>query len=381
MRLFARRLITLLLAGMVALAGSLDADMAAPQGQRPDELHRRDHEPIVIGHRGASGLRPEHTLEAYWLAIQEGADYIEPDLVSTFDRQLVARHENEIGSTTDVASHPEFASRFRTKTIDGASVAGWFTEDFTLAELKTLRARERLSTLRPTTFDGRFEIPTLQEIIDLVRAVNEQRRLLRPAQKPVGIYPETKHPSYFDSIGLSLEEPLVDTLRANGYQGQTAAVFIQSFEVSNLRNLAQLIDVPLVQLINNGGRPFDFVLNKDPRTYADLVTPSGLNEIATYAAGIGANKDLIVPRSASGALLTPTSLIRDAHRAGLIVHGWTFRAENTFLPLDFRRGTDPSRLGDMRAEATLFLELGIDGYFTDHPGVGVAARDAFVKRP
>ena len=380
MYFFSRSLSVAAVTVVVACAFSGGAGVDAVERQKPDELHRRDSDPIVIGHRGASGLRPEHTLESYWLAIQEGADYVEPDLVSTSDHILVARHENEIGSTTNVASHPEFANRKTTKVVDGVSINGWFTEDFTLAELKTLRARERLDTLRPTTFDGRFEIPTFQEVIDLVHAVNLQRQQLNPKQKPVGIYPETKHPSYFDGIGLSLEEPLVDTLRANGYQGRTAAVFIQSFEVANLKDLATMTDVPIVQLINLGGRPWDFTVAYDPRTYADMITPAGLKDIAKYASGIGANKDLIVPRNASGALLAPTSVIDDAHKAGLIVHGWTFRAENTFLPTNFRIGTDPAKLGDLRAEATLFLELGIDGYFTDYPGIGVAARNAFVKK-
>ncbi len=265
--------------------------------------------------------------------------------------------------------------RRTTKTIDGVAITGWFTEDFTLAELKTLRARERLPQLRSTNFDGRFEIPTLQEVINLVATINAQRRQSR--LKPVGIYPETKHPTYFDGIGLSLEEPLVAILHANGYRGRHAPVFIQSFEVSNLRDLATMTEVPLVQLLNAGGKPYDFVVSGDPRTYADMARPAGLADIAGYADGVGANKDLIVPRNSAGSLLSPTTLIHDAHRAGLVVHGWTFRAENTFLPLNFRVGADPGRLGDLRAEMKLFLELGIDGYFTDHPGIGSAALDAF----
>jgi glycerophosphoryl diester phosphodiesterase len=331
-------------------------------------------EPIVIGHRGASGHRPEHTLEAYWLAIQDGADFVEPDLVATRDGILVARHENDISGTTDVASHPEFASRRVTKMIDGIATTGWFTEDFTLAELKTLKARKRLPDLRGTKFDGLYEVPTLQEVINLVRGYNKNK----PARS-IGIYPETKHPTYFAGIGLSLEERLVQVLDANGYTSPNDAVFIQSFETSNLKELSRLTRVRLVQLIDASGKPYDLVLKSDLRTYADLVKPQGLREIATYASGIGVNKNLIFPRDAQGKLLGPTNLIRDAHATGLIVHGWTFRAENTFLPVDFRRGTNPILLGDLAAEIQTFLEQGMDGFFTDFPGIGNATRDLFVK--
>ena len=361
-----RTILPLTLIGAVTFAETVGSGPAAVQGQRTT--------PIVIGHRGASGDRPEHTLEAYWLAIQEGADYVEPDIVSTRDGVLVARHENEISGTTDVAAHASFASRRTTKLIDGVNVTGWFTEDFTLAELKTLRARERLPQLRATSYDGRFEIPTLQEVIDLVARVNAER--LKGSNQPlVGIYPETKHPTYFDSIGLSLEEPLVRLLDANGYRGKNALVYVQSFETANLRDLAGMTSVPLVQLLNSGGRPFDFVVNGDPRTYADLATLAGLREIAGYAQGVGVNKDLVVPRGTGGQLLAPTALVHDAHRSGLLVHAWTFRAENTFLPLDFRVGTDPGTLGDLAGELRHFLGLGLDGFCTDHPGIGRAAAD------
>ncbi|GAB3952581.1 hypothetical protein GCM10027614_56460 [Micromonospora vulcania] len=215
--------------------------------------------PIVIGHRGASGYRPEHTLEAYRLAIRMGADYIEPDLVSTSDGVLVARHENEISGTTDVAARPEFADRRATKTIDGVAATGWFTEDFTLAELKTLRAQERLSQVRVanTVYDGRFEVPTLQEIIDLARTEGRARG------RTIGIYPETKHPSYFTSIGLPLEEPLLQVLRQNELDHRNAPVFIQSFETANLRRLRQLTDVNLIQLLDSTGRPYDFTVAGD----------------------------------------------------------------------------------------------------------------------
>jgi len=360
-----RTILPLTLIGAVTFAETVGSGPAVVQGQGT---------PIVIGHRGASGDRPEHTLEAYWLAIQEGADYVEPDIVSTRDGELVARHENEISGTTDVAAHASFAGRRTTKVIDGVSVTGWFTEDFTLAELKTLRARERLPQLRGTSYDGRFEIPTLQEVIDLVARVNAER-LKGSNQTLVGIYPETKHPTYFDSIGLSLEEPLVRILDANGYRGKNALVYVQSFETANLRDLAGMTSVPLVQLLNSGGKPFDFVVNGDPRTYADLATLAGLREIAGYAQGVGVNKDLVVPRGGGGQLLAPTALVHDAHRSGLLVHAWTFRAENTFLPLDFRVGTDPGKLGDLAGELRHFLELGLDGFFTDHPGIGRAAAD------
>ena len=334
------------------------------------------HRPIVIGHRGASGYRPEHTLASYRLAIELGADFIEPDLVSTKDHVLVARHENDITGTTDVASHPEFASRRTTKVVDGASVTGWFTEDFTLAELRTLRAKERLPDVRPqnTAFDGLERIPTFQEVIDLAK------------RSGVGIYPETKHPTYFRGIGLPLEEPLLATLRANGLDRADAKVFIQSFEVGNLKRLHRMTRVPLVQLLDELGKPFDFVQSGDPRTYADLAKPAGLEEIATYARGIGPNKNLIVPRDSTNHLRQPTSLVRDAHRAGLLVHPFTFRNENTFLPEDFRQGNPASpeflrARGDSPAEFRLFFGLGVDGLFTDNSDTAVAAReDLFGKR-
>ena len=339
----------------------------------------RDPDAIVIGHRGASGYRPEHTLAAYRLAIRQGADFIEPDLVSTADGHLVARHENEIGGTTDVADHPEFTDRRTTKVIDGQAVTGWFTEDFTLAELKTLRARERIPDIRPdnTRFDGQETIPTLQEVIDLVR---------REGRGRVGIYPETKHPTYFQEIGLALEEPLVEILHRNGFRNPRSKVFIQSFEVANLKKLRTMTKLPLVQLINASGQPYDFVVAGDSRTYADLATPDGLGEIAGYAQGIGPNKDLIVPRDAEGRLLAPTSLVDDAHDAGLVVHPWTFRNENVFLPADFRVGdpSDPDYLrqhGDAEGELRLFFGLGVDGVFSDFPDTAVAVRNELFGAP
>jgi glycerophosphoryl diester phosphodiesterase len=355
-------LLLAVLAPGIALAGSTDRQ----SGGDGDNTVRR---PIVIGHRGAAGYRPEHTLASYRLAIELGADFIEPDLVSTKDHVLVARHENDITATTNVADHPEFATRRTTKVVDGASITGWFTEDFTLAELRTLRAKERLPDVRPqnTAFDGIELVPTFQEVIDLAKRFR------------VGIYPETKHPTYFRGIGLPLEEPLVATLRANGLDRPDAKVFVQSFEVGNLKQLHRMTKVPLIQLLDELGKPFDFVVSGDPRTYKDLAKPAGLAEIATYARGIGPNKNLIVPRDSSNHLQTPTSLVGDAHHAGLLLHPFTFRNENTFLPQDFRQGNPASpeflrARGDSPAEFRLFFGLGVDGLFTDDSDTAVATR-------
>jgi glycerophosphoryl diester phosphodiesterase len=325
--------------------------------------HRSD-DVIVIGHRGASGYRPEHTLAAYRLAIRQCADFIEPDVVATRDGVLVARHENEISGTTDVASRPEFAGRRTTKTIDGLPITGWFTEDFTLAELRTLRARERIPNVRPQSaaYDGRFRVPTLQQVVDLAR------RSRTCDGRRVGIYPETKHPSYFRSIGLALEPRLVRLLHANGYRTRRAPVFIQSFEVSNLQRLATMTRLRLVQLVGCGGRPYDFTVAGDPRTYADLLTPAGLDFVRSYADGIGVCKDRL-PRNAS----PPSPVIRDAHRRRLLVHAWTFRRENQFLPVDLRVGTDPNAPGNLTAEIRAFVAMGVDGVFSDNPDVAVAA--------
>lgn len=332
-------------------------------------------EPLVIGHRGAPAYRPEHTLASYGLAIEMGADYIEPDLVSTKDHQLVARHEPNITDTTDVADHPEFAGRRTTKVIDGVSQTGWFTDDFTLAELRTLRAKERLPDLRPsnTAFNGLYQIPTFHEVIDLAK------------REGVGIYPETKHPTYFDSEGLSLEEPLLATLKANGLDKPSSKVFIQSFEVSNLQELSRETKLPLVQLTSASGQPYDFTASGDPRTYADMTSARGLREVATYADALGPDKNQIVPRDAQNRLKEPTSLVRDAHRAGLVVHPYTFRPENQFLPEDFRRG-DPSSpdylraRGDEPAELALFYRLGVDALFADNADTAVAVREKLFSR-
>lgn len=345
--------------------------------------------PAVAAHRGASALRPEHTLAAYQQAIADGADLIEPDLVMTRDGVLVARHENEISGTTDVAAHPEFASRKLTRQINGVAVTGWFTEDFTLAELKTLRARERIPANRPgnTVHDGKFEVPTLQEIIDLAKSQGSA------SGRVIGLYPETKHPSYFRSIGLPMEERLVGQLEGNGYKGRSAPVFIQSFEVANLKRLRSLTGIRLVQLIDNPAhppaangaprnKPYDFVVANDARTYADLVTPAGLKEIATYADVVAPYKTVIIARNAGNNLGAPTDFVENAHAAGLQVHTWTFRPENPFLPRALRSANASSRTerGDSVAEILAYLKTGIDGFFTDDPAVGREAVRVFTGK-
>jgi glycerophosphoryl diester phosphodiesterase len=348
---------------VLALAMLAGLSTAAQAHHKPRKPHKA--EPLVIGHRGASGYRPEHTLAAYELAARQGADYIEPDLVITKDGVLVARHEPEISGTTDVADHPEFAARRTTKLLDGVAVTGWFTEDFTLAELKTLRAKERIPQLRPqnTAYDGQFEIPTFQEVIDLAKRLR------------VGIYPETKHPTYFRQLGLPLEEPLVRALNRNRLNHPRAKVFVQSFEVANLRALDRVLRVPLVQLYGaKTTRPYDFVVSGDPRTYADLATPAGLKWVSRHAEGAGPSKDYIVPRDATGRSLPPTTFVDDAHRARLQVHPYTFRAENSFLPLELRSSADPAAWGDIQAELRQFYALGVDGVFADQPDQAVAAR-------
>lgn len=355
-----RRLAFLALAAAATTLSATPAAVAEPRGGDAAE-------PLVIGHRGASGYRPEHTLAAYRLAAEMGADFIEPDLVRTKDGVLVARHENEIGGTTDVAAHPEFAGRRTTTTIDGVLLTGGFTEDVTLAELKTLRAKERIPATRPqnTVYDGQFEVPTLQEVLDL------RKRLSRELGRPIGVYPETKHPTYFRSIGLPLEEPLVRLLERNGLNRRNAPVFVQSFETGNLRALDRRLRVPLVQLLSAPtARPVG-----DTRTYAELATPEGLRSIARYADGVGPSKDYIVPRTADGGSATPTSFVDDAHAAGLLVHPYTFRRENEVLPLELRSSDDPAGIGDLEAEIRQFFALGVDGVFTDHPDYAVDARD------
>ncbi|MGK2874289.1 MAG: esterase-like activity of phytase family protein [Nocardioides sp.] len=326
----------------------------------------------LVGHRGASGHRPEHTLASYEEAINQCADYIEPDLVSTKDGVLVARHENEISGTTNVASVAAFADRRTTKVIDGVSITGWFTEDFTLAELRTLRATERIPAVRPanTVYNGLYPVPTLDEVLDLAR----HSRTCSGDQ--VGVYPETKHPTYFDSIGLSLEEPLLVDLAQAGLDRKGSPVFVQSFEISNLKELNTRTGLPLVQLINCTGQPYDVVAAGGSTTVLDMVTAAGMAQIGRYADGVGPCKDLVIPRDAAGNLAAPTPLVANAHRARLVVHPFTFRVENTFLPAEFRSSTNPVEPGDLVAEIEAFRDAGIDGLFTDNPAIaGPAVRD------
>jgi len=299
---------------------------------------------LVIAHRGACGYRPEHTLESYALAARMGADYLEPDLVRSRDGVLVARHENEISGTTDVAEHPEFAGRRTTKTIDGAALTGWFTEDFSLAELQTLRARERIPELRPANaeYDGRFEIPTLDEILEL------RARLSTELGRTVGVYPETKHPAYFRSIGLPLEPPLLHALSAHGLDGPDAPVFVQSFEAGNLQELRGELAAPLVQLLGTRA-----------------AAAADLSAIARYADAVGPAKDHIVQEP---------GFVAEAHAAGLLVHPYTFRRENAFLPPELRSSEDPAEPGDLAAELERFTALDVDGVFTDNPDLVVALR-------
>ena len=302
---------------------------------------------VVIAHRGASGKRPEHTLESYRLAIEEGADYIEPDLVMTGDGVLIARHENEIGGTTDVAGHPEFLARRRTQTIDGTAVTGWFTEDFTLEEIKTLRVRERLPALRPRNraFDGLYCVPTFDEILELAAAAN-----LRRGDGPrIGVYPETKHPAHFTAMGLAQEAGLLQALQRHGYGSAGSPVFIQSFDPVNLRRLRGMTRLPLVRLMEHA--------------------LDDLRPIADYADAIGIEKPLATSKSVS-----------EAHALGLAVHVFTFRAENHFLPEDLKVGSLPYEHGNLTLEIDRYLNLGIDGFFTDFPALGVQARDAAAAR-
>jgi len=316
-------------------------------------------EPILIAHRGASGERPEHTLAAYERAIDQGADYIEPDLVLTTDGVLVARHENEIGGTTDVASHPEFADRKTTKTIDGVEMAGWFTEDFTLAELRTLRARERLPDVRPANkrFDGLYQIPTFEEILKLVRAKEAE------TGRRIGLYPETKHPSYFAGIGLPHQAPLLELLSRFGYMTAADPVFIQSFEVGNLKALRAATRLRLIQLVDAEGGPADL----PGTTYDEMLSVQGLGDIASYADGIGPSAALVL--APEGA----TALVGRAHDAGLQVHVWTLRMENIFLPAQYQRSDDPEGRGDFAGYVSAIVRTGVDGIFSDFPAQARAA--------
>lgn len=315
-----------------ALAAAPTASLAQP---RPI--------PLIIAHRGASGLRPEHTLMAYKLAIEQGANFIEPDLVVTKDKILVCRHEPEIADTTNVAALPQFADRkVVERTRDGREVAHWRAEDFTLAELSTLRARERLASLRPESakFDGAEPPPSFQQVIDLAK--REAARLGRP----IGVYPELKTPAALSAKGFDTSALLLEALKQAGLPNAQVPVFIQCFEAEPLRRLKGRAPAPLVQLVQS----------------QEMTTPQGMLDIASYAKGVGLEKSLVTP-----------DVVRRAHDLGLIVHAWTFRAENQFLPADLRRGADPAAHGDMGAEVKRFIAMGVDGVFSDFPGLARAA--------
>jgi glycerophosphoryl diester phosphodiesterase len=352
--------------------------------------------PIVIGHRGASGYRPEHTLASYQLAIDMGANFIEPDLVLTKDGVPIARHEPLFGatmvdgkavpspnefSTTDVFDHPEFADRLRTRMLDGTRITGFWADDFTLAEVKTLRARERIPQIRPANaaHNDRYEIPTLQEVISLAKAQS------KATGRTIGIYPETKHPTFFATNVANrtnrarFEDIVVSILHEHYGNVADAPVFLQSFEVSNLQYLKKRTRIPLIQLLGGAsGQPYDFIVSGDRRTHADLISPAGLNFINDYAAGIGPSRDLLIPRR-NNVLGAATTAVADAHAAGLLVHPYTFRAENNFLSGAYRIGTDPAAPGNYHDDTVLFLKLGIDGFFTDQPDLGVRSVQNFLK--
>jgi glycerophosphoryl diester phosphodiesterase len=364
-----RRPISLIIAPLAfALIGC--AFPVTAQDQAASAFTRK---PLVIAHRGASALRPEHTLAAYAKAIEDGADAIEPDLVSTRDGFLVARHENEIGGTTDVADHPEFAARKVRKSIDGENTSGWFTEDFTLAELKTLRARERLPQLRSTGYDGQFQIATLDEVIDLVATESARRG------RQIGIVPEIKHPTYFAGLGLAMEDRLLATLAAHEYT-RRAPVMIQSFETANLRYLRERLgddhpNIELLQLLGDKGqRPYDAVNAGQELRYGLMIKPKGLREIATYADAVGPSTKLLDLRGGHGAR---NALVDAAHEAGLRVVAYTFRPENHFLGSayagegDARTRNEAGSIRQMQA----YLAAGIDALFTDDPALGRRAVD------
>ena len=340
---------------------SLLSAITRPSRAKRDRAGRRLSQPLVVAHRGASGYRPEHTLAAYQLAMEMGADFVEPDLVSTKDGVLVARHESEISGTTDVALHPAFASRFTLKVVDGRLVRGWFTEDFTLDELKSLRAKERMPRVRPRSkkYDGLFDIPTFEEVLDLVERQSRHRG------EVIGVCPEIKQPSYFESLGLPLEIPLVASLDRHHLNRPNARVLVQSFERECLRRLRQSVRVPLVQLVGVGGPSYD------------LLTSAGLEEIATYADALGAAKDMVLPRDREGQLTRPSGLVDLAHAAGFGVLVWTLRDENQFMAADFRSGRGAKRKGHALAEYAAFFDAGVDGVFTDNTDTALRARETW----
>lgn len=317
--------------------------------------------PLIIAHRGASGERPEHTRAAYERAIDQGAYVIEPDLVLTRDGVFVDRHENEIGGTTDVAARPEFADRRTTKVIDGVTTTGWFTEDFTLAELKTLRARERLPELRPgsAAFDGAEPILTFEEAVAIAREASAR------TGRTIAVAPELKHPSYFAGIGLPMENAFVVELTRLELTAADAPIIVQCFEVGPLERLSKRVAAPLAQLAAATGGPAD----RPDLTYAGMITPEGLKAMAGYAAWVAPEATLVLPRDSKGRTTAPSALVTDAHAAGLKVVVWTLRAENAFLPTERRRGDNAAAHGDMAGYVAAFAQAGVDAIFTDFPAL------------
>lgn len=334
--------------------------------------------PIVIAHRGACGYMPEHTLAAYSMAILQGADFIEPDLVMTRDGHLIARHDNFLDLTTDVSDRSEFKHRRSVRQIDGVQVKGWFSEDFTLAEIKRLRAIERIPDIRPdnTHFNGLFEIPTLEEIIQLVKGYEVA------LGRTIGIYPETKHPSHFQKVGLPMENTLVDILHNAGYREPDAPIFLQSFEIDNLKTLRQLTDLPIIQLMRGEGKPEDVVIDGGSLSYDLMATTTGLKDIAQYADGVGVEKyHFIIPKNPADQLKkeNTTEFVKHAHAVGLKVHAFTFRSEHEFMPSNFRDEQGDNAREQLLEELLLFLDAGIDGFFVDQTDIGVAAKQQFLE--
>ncbi len=353
-----RRVIVSLALGALFVAAPAAADSHTEGASIMDR-------PLIIAHRGASGERPEHTLAAYELAIELGADFIEPDLVVTKDLHLVSRHENELSGTTDVASREEFEALHRTKTIDGRQVAGWFAEDFTLAELRTLRARERVGNIRPDSaaYNGLYQVPTFAEIVQLVRVKEAE------TGRTIGLYPELKHPTLIlEQEGIDMVDLMVTQLRQFGFDRADAPVFVQVFEVGPLQRLNQRVDTPLVLLIAPTGGPYD---EPDMR-WADMLTPTGLGEIAEYADGIGPWLGHVLDTDT----LQPSALVADAHAAGLQVHPWTLRKENGFLPASLQGEGGPSGDGQYLRLWNAAIATGADGFFTDNTRELIALMDA-----
>lgn len=370
------------LALVVPAATATAVPAAPPEGKvsassgNPGYREKKMADPLVIAHRGASGYRPEHTLAAYDLSVEQGADYIEPDLVMTKDGVLVDRHEPEIGGTTDVADHPEFADRRTTKDLDGKAVTGWFVDDFTLAELKTLRAKERLGDMRPesASYDGQFEVPTFEEVLA------KREELSRSTGRVIGIFPEIKHSTYLHAEGFDPEAEVARLAKKYHLNHAKAPIWVQSFELTALKDLRDEHGwkgkSAFLTTVNGG--PYD--LQEQGTTYAELTTASSMQDLSQWIDGFGPEKNAVIAREADGSLGEPTTFVEDAHAAGLKVTPWTFRAENTFLPTDYRTGSDPAAQGRMADEVTKFYEVGVDGVFCDQPDICVEAREAFLDR-